>query len=284
MKKQLLSVAAVISLRLNLLCHGVWWPLTYLFSDLQRSLAQRLCFLVLSPLPIQDSQVVEGGSDLTGTQTHSSFQNVFQTWRSASTIFTHVCSVQRQDSTSAAWSHWSGEKIINDVRKQEVITVGCNLIPIMYVESPTCALRRKERHLEVTSDVWFRQALVAMWTEWEERRAEGWGDWRRGSSFRETMQSGALTGRTGQKEKAFVRNVFLIVLFSIIYVDPHFPSQSMRNFSSQSQISENQRTVVCFLCLRHTAEDQMIRLQSQWSIFRELFWSISVLSFTHLDG
>lgn len=52
-----------------------------------------------------------------------------------------------QCATSAAWSHWSGEKIINDVRKQEVITVGCNLIPIMYVESPTCALRRKERPL-----------------------------------------------------------------------------------------------------------------------------------------
>lgn len=39
---------------------------THLFSDLQRSLAQRLRLLVLPSLPIQNGQVIESGCDLTG--------------------------------------------------------------------------------------------------------------------------------------------------------------------------------------------------------------------------
>lgn len=39
------------------------------------------------------------------------------------------------------------------MQNDEVIVVGCNLILIMYAESPTFALRRKERCWEVTSDV-----------------------------------------------------------------------------------------------------------------------------------
>lgn len=39
---------------------------THLFPDLQRSLAQWLRLLVLPSLPVQNSQVVEGGGDLTG--------------------------------------------------------------------------------------------------------------------------------------------------------------------------------------------------------------------------
>lgn len=45
----------------------VW---THLFSDLQGSLAQRLRLLVLPSLPVQDSQIIEGGGNLTGAQQH----------------------------------------------------------------------------------------------------------------------------------------------------------------------------------------------------------------------
>lgn len=126
---------------MNLFCPGVWWPLTYLFSDLQRSLAQRLCFLVLPSLPIQDSQVIEGGSDLMGTQTHSSYVTCVKPG-----IFTHVCVTARLHHSDSV--PWSGERVIHkeedDVWKQEVIKVGCNLIPIMNDESPTRAVRKRE--------------------------------------------------------------------------------------------------------------------------------------------
>lgn len=46
----------------------VW---THLFPDLQGSLAQRLRLLVLASLPVQDGQVVEGGSNLPGAQASS---------------------------------------------------------------------------------------------------------------------------------------------------------------------------------------------------------------------
>lgn len=39
---------------------------THLLSDLKCSLTQRLRLLVLPSLPVQNSQVVEGGGDLTG--------------------------------------------------------------------------------------------------------------------------------------------------------------------------------------------------------------------------
>lgn len=39
-----------------------WW--VYLFTDLQRPLAQWLCLLVLAPLPIEHGQVVQGGGHL----------------------------------------------------------------------------------------------------------------------------------------------------------------------------------------------------------------------------
>lgn len=105
------------------------------------------------------------------TNTFIISKHFFLTWPSASTIFDHVQSVHPQESTLAAWKHWSGEE---DVQKEEVIVVGCHLIPIMYVESPTCALRRKDRWLQVNSNLWFRQVLMVMWMGWEDRRAERW--------------------------------------------------------------------------------------------------------------
>lgn len=38
--------------------------MAYLFSDLQSPLAQRLCLLVLPPLSIEHSQVIQGCSNL----------------------------------------------------------------------------------------------------------------------------------------------------------------------------------------------------------------------------
>lgn len=59
------------------------------------------------------------------------FKTMFQIWGWDSIIFTQV---QPQDFATAAKCHWSGERVINEeegvVQKQEVIMVGCNLIPI----------------------------------------------------------------------------------------------------------------------------------------------------------
>lgn len=154
--------------------HGVRWPLTYLFSDLQRPLAQGLCFLVLPPLPIQDSQVIKCGSDLTGTQT------LFIICCFSILVLIIIPHVQPRDSATAAEGHWSGERVINkeeeDVRKQEVIMVGCNLIQIRCMTNFKQSARgRLQRCREDTSDLWFRRALGAMWAEWEEGRGEGGG-------------------------------------------------------------------------------------------------------------
>lgn len=85
--------------------------------------------------------------------------------------------VQLQDTNTVAYCHWSAERVITeeeeDVRKQEVIMAGCNLIPIMYDESPMCTQEEGDyRHAwrsPLICDSW--ETLSDTWTE--ERKERG---------------------------------------------------------------------------------------------------------------
>lgn len=104
---------------------------THLLSDLQGSLAQRLRLLVLASLPVQDGQVVEGGSNLPGAQ--ASFHQL------TTSTGAHAC-----ERASASAPALAGR----DMREQEVISTSRHFksnSSIKYVDG------RNEKKLEATS-------------------------------------------------------------------------------------------------------------------------------------
>ncbi len=166
-----------------------------------------------------------------------------------------VC-VQPQDSTTAAQCHWSG--VINeeeDVRKQEVIMVGCNLIPISCVMNLLHVHSGGARRSPLISDsdrLWWpcgqsgrkggrkrgREGRGVRWLEEGEFIRE---DDRRSVTGREEGNKIEETEDRAKGESyctyktfflTFSRTLFLnlIVLFSLIYVDAHF---SIRNPSKK---------------------------------------------------
>lgn len=148
--------------------------LIYLLSDLQRPLTQRLCFLVLPSLPVQHSQVVEGGGHLKDT-----IKTLYRTKKSSiSLTFTthfHPCVQHVQwlcnqslSPVTAGWHRWSGEWGSESLKKKKVwwLIVSGNLIQIVCVVRNPQHVQKRDcggvlRSPQI-SDA--DQDLVAMWT------------------------------------------------------------------------------------------------------------------------